>query len=121
MVKLETAEPIVTSSKEKNVCPSTQFTCRCEIALLEQSRLLLQQVRVTSESACCGQQQPPVVGRLDQQPLDRLQSEGNGLANQLRIVVSCVHIAAGGERVTNGVDREPLHRTAANNRDQQRY
>ena len=81
---------------------------------------LNERIRILREAATSRQQQPFVLGDLDEERLNRLEREGHGITDEVGIFVRREAVAARGERVRQPVDGEFLDRAPRAHRGRER-
>ena len=103
MPDLKPAEGVVSAPEVEPVRPGAQHPGAGEVVLIEAIRLILDQVGVGGEAAGGGQQESPVLWRDIQKCLLGLEAKGDGLTDQVRILVGDVDTAAPGQGISKDV------------------
>jgi len=103
----------VSGAQVKTASPGTQFLRGMEVAILDLVRILLnERIGVLREAARRGDKQALMPGRALQQTLNQLETEGNGGADEFRVIVRRICRASAGQRVADLVHRESLDRAS---------
>jgi len=112
MRNLKTAHGVIAAAQEELARAGAECPGADEVRRLQPVGLLTQDVAVAHEAARRREQQPLVIGIDREQALVGLETEGDRLAHEVRILVGGVHSASAGDRIANDIDGRALDRAA---------